>query len=1453
MDNFHQAVRSWFSQTFVKPTQTQLDAWQAIDLGGHTLVSAPTGSGKTLAAFMVAIDRLVGKTERAMLNAQTSVVYISPLKSLSNDIQRNLEMPLRGIEAHLHELNKHKNPVLQPIKTAVRTGDTTQSERAKMIKNPPHILVTTPESLYILLTSKSGRKMLSSAATLIIDEIHTMVGTKRGAHLGLSVERLENLCKKPLLRIGLSATQRPIQLAADFLVGVRKDSSCKIIDRGHQRDRDIRLCIPGMPLSAVMSGEAWEEIYAMLEGLILKHTTTLIFVNTRRLAERMAKALGERLGVDAVTSHHGSLAKEHRFMAEQQLKSGALKAIVATASLELGIDIGDVDLVCQMGSPRAVTNLLQRVGRSGHGLGQTPKGRLFPLSRDDLVECIALIRCVNQGELDCLSLYQNPLDVLAQQIVAEVSAEERSLDDLFALFTKAASFETLARQDFEAVINMLAEGFAGRHGRYSAYLHLDLVNRKVRPRKSAALVAITNGGTIPDLFDYEVVLHPENIVIGSLNEDFSFESMAGDIFQLGNSSYRIERVETGKVHVRDAKGQPPTIPFWFGEAPGRTDVVSKSVAAMKKQIGNLLAQGIPQAKHCIDKHFDVDDGASSQLVHYLASARAALGALPDDSTVIVERFFDEAGDQHLVVHSSFGVRINRAWGLALRKRFCRKFNFELQAAALEDAIILSLGPTHSFAIEEPLHYLSAETVEDAVSQAVLDTPFFATRWRWNASIALAVKRFSNGGKTPPQFQRSNAEDLASLVFPDQLACAENLSGRRDIPDHPLVRQTMHDCLHDLMDISGLKQVLRRLEDGSVKLICKDLSAPSPLSEEILSARNYAFLDDAPAEERRTRLVRTQRLNTPEDAAALGELDEQVIREIQEEIWPCADNEEECHDALLVMGGIAHDEAKQHNWLDFLKMLAASGRACRISKGECRVWVAAERLAWWEQIHPKLKKSPMISAIGLSQAIDREQAIVEVLKQRLQGIGIVGESELAEFLGTSTVDAARSLAALEQSGFVMRGNFLPAKHFQDELPQWCERRLLWRIRQRSIKSKRKAVHAVSINTYMKFLYEWQGLSQEAKQLRSETAGLIEVLTQLEGVELPAAVWEEAILPDRLDGYSPYELDLLCSTGRIAWARLNGSKNGKFKGSSRQSPVSFIARNAMSYWLVHSRPTSCGLEELSWQAQRLFELLKSGGAQFFEDLVKQGGWVASEVRNGLSELVGSGLAVNDNFAGMRSLYGKTALRKRRTSRWKGSPSDDAAGRWSILNRPSSNGEAAELNGSGQATRWDGVEHIAQCLLRRYGVVFRRLLEQESCCPPWRDLLYVFRRMEARGEIQGGRFVIGIAGEQFALSEAAGLLRRCQSMNHDRVFSISSCDPLNLTGIVVPVERIPMNRKVRIVFLDGKPVARQSNRKIEWLVDLDSESRLAISNWLSSDVRKLSRKPKPQPTLKAAAIPM
>jgi len=870
---FHPAVAAWFADGFAAPTSAQAEAWPAIKAGQHTLIAAPTGSGKTLAAFLAAIDQLIRQGLEGTLTDTTQVVYVSPLKALSNDIQRTLEAPLAGIR---EELRRSGLPDVE-IRTWVRTGDTPSAERDRMRRRPPHILVTTPESLYVLLGSESGRKMLATTRAVIVDEIHAMAPNKRGVHLALSLERLAALCGDQLLRIGLSATQNPISTVAHFLVGASPDGApaadVAIIDTGHHRARDLQLEVPDSPLEAVMSGEVWQQVYDRLLHLTKAHRTTLVFVNTRRMAERIARELSERLGEGAVTAHHGSMAKEQRLSAEQRLKRGELRALVATASLELGIDIGDVDLVCQLGSPRSIASFLQRAGRSGHAIAGTPKGRLFPLSRDDLVECTALLDSVRRGELDRLAIPNRPLDVLAQQIVAEVSAQDWPEAALYDRFRRAWPFRALARADFDAVVRMLADGFATRYGRRGALIHRNAVNQMLRARRGARTTALTSGGTIPDTADYQVVLEPENHVIGTVNEDFAVESMQGDVFQLGNASYRIQRVERGTVRVEDAHGQPPNIPFWLGEAPGRTDELSASVSRLRSDIGARLRSD-PSGKGALSWLIDVigiEAAAAEQLVEYLAAAIASFGCMPTQDTVVLERFFDEAGGMQLVVHAPFGSRINRAWGLALRKRFCRKFNFELQAAATEDNIVLSLTTAHSFELADVARYLNARSVRQVLIQAMLTAPMFTTRWRWVAGVALALPRFRAGKKVPPQFMRMLAEDLIAAVFPDQIACAENLVGEREVPDHPLTNQAIDDCLHEAMDIDGLERLLTCLEAGDIRVVACDLTQPSPLALEVLSARPYAFLDDAPLEERRTQAVMARRWQDPQSASELGRL------------------------------------------------------------------------------------------------------------------------------------------------------------------------------------------------------------------------------------------------------------------------------------------------------------------------------------------------------------------------------------------------------------------------------------------------------------------------------------------------------------------------------------------------------------------------------------------------------
>ena len=1401
---FHPAVAAWFDRQFAAPTPAQAEAWPAIAAGRNVLLAAPTGSGKTLAAFLAAIDDLVRQGLAGQLEDTTQVVYVSPLKALSNDIQKNLEAPVAGIRAALREQGL---PDVE-IRTFVRTGDTPAAERNRMHRRPPHIVVTTPESLYILLGSESGRKMLATTRSVIVDEIHALAPNKRGTHLALSLERLAALAGRKLLRIGLSATQKPIETIARFLTGSEGDS-CHIIDTGHRRARDLALEVPDSPLEAVMSAEVWEQVYDRLAALIEAHRTTLIFVNTRRMAERVTRQLSDRLGESEVTAHHGSLAKEQRLDAEQRLKHGKLRALVATASLELGIDIGDVDLVCQLGSPHAIASFLQRVGRSGHAVAGTPKGRLFPLSRDDLVECAALLDSVRRGELDQLTIRAAPLDVLAQQIVAEVATRDWGENELYALFRRAWPYRALEREDFSALIAMLAQGFTTRRGRRGALIHYDSVNHVLRGRRGARLTALTSGGTIPENADYQVHLEPDNHVIGSVNEDFAVESMAGDIFQLGNKSYRIIRVERGLVRVEDAHGMAPTIPFWLGEAPGRSDELSEAVSRLRAAVATRLAAD-PTREDTIVWLIEsgIAEPAARQLVEYLAAAQAALGLLPTRDTIVLERFFDETGGAQLVIHSPYGSRINRAWGLALRKRFCRKFNFELQAAATEDNIVISLTHAHSFALEEIIHYLHSASVKQVLIQAMLDAPMFITRWRWVIGVALALPRFRGGRKVPPQLARMGAEDLIGAVFPDQIACAENLPGEREVPDHPLVRQTLDDCLEEAMDLAGLERLLARIEAGEVHVVARDLTEPSPLALEVLSARPYAFLDDAPLEERRTQAVMSRRWLSPDDAADIGRLDPEAIARVRDEAWPDATSADELHDALVWLGFLSEDEAGSPAWAGWLGELAQAKRVTRMRTPHATFWATAERLPQFLAVWPDATLDPPIAAAGseTEYAGSADEALVEIVRGRLEGLGVVTPEALAAPLGLAPADIAAALAALEVEGFALRGRFSAGARADE----WCERRLLARINSYTVKRLRAEIEPVAARDLVRFLLAWQRVTPDARM--KGAAALDAVVAQLEGFEAPAGAWETEILPARLGGYEPAWLDARCLAGHVSWTRLkprNARADATKLSPVRTTPITLLARRHAGFWTALA-PKPNGVA-LSHPAERVVDCIRQHGASFFYELVESSGLLRTQVEDALAELVACGLVTSDSFAGLRALLVPSNERKpfgggRRRRRTATFGMDDA-GRWALVRR------AAEKVGP------EAIEHVARTLLRRYGVVFWRLIEREAdWLPPWRDLLRVFRRLESRGEIRGGRFVAGFSGEQFALPDAVGLLRETRRRPASGAFvSISGADPLNLVGILTPGQRLAALTGNRLLYRDGLPVAVLAGGQVQFLQEL------------------------------------
>jgi ATP-dependent Lhr-like helicase len=1391
-ERFHPIVQKWFTSALGQPTAAQIRGWESIHDGKHTLIAAPTGSGKTLAAFLSALDELTREGLSAPLPDEVRVVYVSPLKALSADVHKNLAEPRQGIM----KLAVDAGIAPPCITSAIRTGDTTASERAAMIRTPPHILITTPESLYLLLTSERSRAMLRSVRTVIVDEIHAVIGTRRGAHLALSLERLQEAADRRFQRIGLSATQKPIAEVGKYLVGAAT-GSCDIVDTGHRRDMDLAVEIPRSPLEAVMANEVWEEYHDRLCELIRAHRTTLVFVNTRRMAERLARHLSDRLGEDAVTAHHGSLSKEKRLDAEARLKSGALRALVATASLELGIDIGHVDLVCQIGSPHRIATLLQRVGRSGHTIAGTPKGRLFTTTRDDLIECAALLRSVRQGDLDAIVSHDAPLDVLAQQIAAEAACRDYREDEMFALARRAWPYRDLDRASFDAVLTMTADGFSTRRGRRAALVHRDEVNAIVRARRGTRLLALTSGGAIPEIADYRVVLEPEDVVIGTLNEDFAIESNAGDVIQLGNASWRILQVAAGTVRVADAKGAPPTIPFWLGEAPARSDELSHAVSDLREEMDRRL-DAREAAAEWLQQETGLDAAAADQATSYLADGRRTLGVIPTQRTLVLERFFDESGGMQLVLHAPFGSRVTKAWGLALRKRFCRQFNFELQAAATEDGLMLSLGPQHSFPLSDVFRYLHPETTRDVLVQAFLDAPVFETRWRWSATLSLAVPRNRGGRKIAAQVQRMLAADLLSSVFPDAAACLENIPGDREIPDHPLVNQTVRDCLEEAMDLAGLNAVLDRIHSGALQLVARDTPEPSVFAHEILDAKPYAFLDDAPLEERRSHAVQTRR-GADASGDELGALDPAAIDRVREEERPDPRDADELHDTLMTVGFLLEAELSPHV-VEFLEPLAANRRACRVRvaprPGDAGLTIvaAAERLPEILAIHPGALLDPIVRAPASRERVwEGSAAATELIRGRLCITGPTTAGELAASIGIGVNDAHAALLALEAEGVVLRGRFTPQSRGPSAAHQieWCDRALLARIHRSTLHRLRAEIEPVNPADFMRFLFKWQHVDPTDRLTGID--GLREALALLDGYELAGAAWERGVLPARVDGYQPSMLDMLCLAGEVAWARFSPIPPERTEPArlAPATPIAIYLREHGDRWQA-LRAAYDAESRLPQNARKALAILNTRGASFFNDVRVKSGLDADEVRSALGALVASGLAASDGFAGLRALLARSAGRANGRDR-----RANFAGRWTAIGDPRS-----------AAAREEAVEAQAWALLRRYGIMFRRLLIRESLAPPWRELARVYRRLEARGEIRGGRFVSGMSGEQFALPRAVERLREVRRTRpDDRTISIATADPLNLTGIVTAGERVRATARHRIAYRNGIPVDARS----------------------------------------------
>jgi ATP-dependent Lhr-like helicase len=1573
----HPIVQEWFLTKFGSATEPQIAGWPAILTGDPTLISAPTGSGKTLAAFLVCIDKLLRAAIEGRLAPQTHVVYISPLKALSNDVQKNLDGPL----AEIQQLAMQRGYLCPEIRTGVRTGDTLTKHRLSMLKHPPHILVTTPESLYILLTAGKSRQNLTRVQTVIVDEIHAIADDKRGSHLALSLERLDALvCGEnhlapgafltglatPPQRIGLSATQNPIELVASFLTGSapgRKPAT--IIQVGQRRTLDIAIEVPSAELGSITSIAMWTEIYDKLAALTEQHRSTLVFVNTRKLVEKISFELSNRLGPDAVAAHHGSLSRTLRLDAEQRLKSGEIKILIATASLELGIDIGSIDLVCQIATTRAVAVAMQRVGRAGHWRGAIPKGRFFATTRDDLLEQAALLRKMVAGELDQLQVPEQPVDVLMQQIVATVGAESWDETALYNTLRRAYPYRNLTREHYDELLALLHNGIESSRGRYGAYLMRDRVQGHLHARRGSRSIAISNGGAIPDTSIFAVMLQPENVQIATLDEHFAVDSSPGDVILLGNTSWRIQRVDPkGKVLVEDAHGASPSIPFWEGEAPQRTSILCDGVSDLRTEIDTRTRNvkpsmlGAPRLAHpqesgtpslqarvsyvaeregalapgvCssstspeidespehqlagtiafLKRECFLCDSAALQLITYIVSGRAVLGAVPTKTTIIAERFFDEGGGQQLILHAPFGGRINKAWGLALRKRFCRGFNFELQAAATDNGINISLAEQHSFPLADVFHFLTEFTAKTLLEQASIASPLFKNRWRWAAGRSLQLLRMQKGKRVAPQIQRTRSDDLLASVFPHASACPETMTGDIQIPDHPLVREVMKDTLTEAMDLDGLLEILHGIATGTIRCLAIDTPVPSVFAHELINAMPYAYLDEAGIEERRARSVSTRRTLpdavTNDITAGAGRLDPAAIDTVRTQLWPDIRDEHELHDLLLQLVAlpvdfIEHEAAgKPHStqhWPLFFERLAQQGRARLIDLGGAPAWLATERVSEAALLWPLLPGTQSLQA-WVSQPSQEKEALAPgvcspplgdlpscatattaLTQGWLQLLGPTTTAHLATITHLNPRDIHQSLLAMEMQGLAMRGVFEYAKP-ADDAPheiEWCERRILQRIHRLTLGTLRKQIEPVTPAIFMRWLLDWHHLaphSETEPQLSGEE-GVLAAIEQLEGFEAPAIEWERTLLPARVAGYDPRWLDNLCLAGILGWGRISphpawssapavtlllgtprlqprvscpSEREGALApgvclssattrtGPRRviptsAAPITFYLRES-SEWLHHALAAKCVdqtvlTQSLSAEAQTIRTLLQARGAAFTADLQRLSGLTKLQTTTALWELATAGLASADGFDQLRAMMdprrksaavaqtAAVSLRKRAAAR-------TTAGRWSLLCEPTNNQGAPFMTAS---SSWVGshdahtaiarakatdiaLDAHARILLCRYGVLFRELLTRESNAPKWRDLLPILRRLEARGEIRGGRFVSGPFGEQYALHEAVDSLRIARNQHAARASEspivVAAADPLNLAGILVPGERIPAIPGREVSFLNGAVV--------------------------------------------------
>jgi ATP-dependent Lhr-like helicase len=1400
LEVFSPAVRDWFRTAFEAPTRAQREGWKAIAAGDHSLVLAPTGSGKTLAAFLWAIDRLSSEPPPDDPKARTRVLYVSPLRALAVDVEKNLRAPLAGIA---HAAERRGERLAHVPEVAIRSGDTPARDRQRLIRKPPDILITTPESLYLMLTS-SARDTLRGVRTVIVDEIHAMAASKRGAHLAISLERLEELCESPPQRIGLSATQRPLEEIARFLGGVESgaERAVTIVDAGHRKPMDLRVVVPVEDMGGGIAVDArapigsdggregrqpspsiWPSIHPAVLELIRAHRSTIVFTNARRLAERLAASLNELADEDLVRAHHGSLAREQRLEVEDALKAGTLRAIVATSSLELGIDMGAVDLVIQVESPGSVATGLQRIGRAGHQVGQPSVGRIFPKFRGDLLEAAVVAERMLAGDIEQTRYPRNPLDVLAQQLVAMCAVEERGVDELFEAVRRAANFADLSKDVYLAVLDMLAgrypsDGFAELRPR----LVWDRAAGTVRTREGAGRIAITSGGTIPDRGLYAVFL-VDGPRVGELDEEMVYESRRGDVIVLGASSWRIEDITRDRVIVSPAPGEQGRMPFWHGDKPGRPIELGRAVGAFTRTLRGARRDA---ALERLERDVGLDRLAAGNLVAYLEEQQEATGAVPDDRTVVVERFRDEIGDWRMCVLSPFGSRVHAPWAVAIEARMLERFGPGAQVLWSDDGIVVRLPESVDRIPAEDLVF-DPDEIEQHVVASLPQTAMFASVFREAAARALLLPRRRPGERTPLWQQRQRSADL--------------LAEASKFPDFPILLEATRECVRDVFDVPALREVMADLRSRRLRLVPVDTEHASPFAQSLVFrwVGVYMYEGDAPLAERRAAALTLDRdlLRELLGAEELRELlDPRALDEVELELQRlgegrAARSTDHLHDVLRTLGDLTIEEVSARVAGDpasLVERLVEDGRAIRV------------RVAGEERVAAVEDAARLRDALGVSLPLGLPGAFTEVADRPLEGLvrryarthGPFVPSDVASRLGASEDRVRAALAQLEADDIVVRGGFRPGGVGQE----WCDADVLRRVRRRSLSILRREVEPVDAAALGRFLPAWQG----ADRPRGDVDALADAVARLQGTPIPASILETDVLPARVRGYRPADLDALVAGGDVAWVGTGGL-------GSDDGRIALVYRSDAASLLPEPPPERP--EGPIHDAIR--NLLEERGASFWPDLVEATETADERILLGaLWDLVWAGEVTNDTLAPLRAFVrgGSAKVRASRPGRRPrpgalrraGPPA--GAGRWSLaegLRRP-------------PPAATERMHALARQLLDRHGVVTREAVLAEGLPGGFVGIYPVFRAMEDAGQVRRGYFVAGLGGAQFAHPGAVERLRSFRSPGSDEDVDapvvLAAADPAQPYGAALPWPanggRPARQAGAYVVLADGAPSA-------------------------------------------------